>query len=61
MSDEYAPLTWDDLVPYEKQQGGYWLTGTDPFGADKRWIPVQKPAGDTPGSREDADGAAGRQ
>ena len=38
---EHVPLTWDELRPYEQQQGGYWLYGTDPFGADKRWIPVE--------------------
>jgi hypothetical protein len=36
-------VNWDELKPYEKQQGGYWLYGTDPFGADKRWIPVEAP------------------
>ncbi len=39
---EHVPLTWDELLPYEQQQGGYWLYGTDPFGADKRWIPVRR-------------------
>ncbi len=34
-------VPWNDLKPYEKQQGGYWLYGTDPFGADKQWIPVR--------------------
>jgi protein gp37 len=24
--------------PFERQQGGYWLYGTDPHGADKRWM-----------------------
>ena len=38
---EHVPLTWDELKPYEQQQGGYWLYGTNPFGADKRWIPVE--------------------
>ena len=37
-------LTWDDLVPYEKEQGGYWAYGTDPFGADKVWVAVKPPA-----------------
>ena len=40
---EYVPLTWDELAPYEQQQGGYWLYGTDLLGADKRWIPVGAP------------------
>ena len=35
-----AKLTWDELVSYEKQQGGYWAYGTDPYGADKVWVSV---------------------
>jgi len=38
------PIAWDNLVPYERDQGGYWLYGTDPFGADKRWVPVKRPS-----------------
>lgn len=38
------PIPWADLVPYERDQGGYWLYGTDPFGADKRFVRVQPPA-----------------
>jgi hypothetical protein len=37
------PLAWDELVPCEKDQRGYWLYGTDPFGADKAWVPVGPP------------------
>ena len=37
------PIAWADLVPYERDQGGYWLYGTDPYGADKRWVPVKRP------------------
>ena len=32
-----------DLSPlreYERQQGGYWLYGRDPFGADRVWVSV---------------------
>lgn len=38
------PIPWEDLVTYERQQGGYWLYGTDPYGADKRWVRVRRPA-----------------
>lgn len=39
-------LTWDDLVPYERQQGGYWdhSTCTDVYGNGKTWVPVRNPA-----------------
>jgi hypothetical protein len=28
------------LREYERQQGGYWLYGTDPYGSDKKWVPL---------------------
>lgn len=34
------PLPWDELVPYEKQQGGYWLHNT---AGPKVFVPVRKP------------------
>ena len=37
------PIPWADLKPYERDQGGYWLYGTDPYGADKQFIRVEKP------------------
>lgn len=38
-------LTWDDLVPYERQQGGYWdYAGADVYGNGKTWVPVRNPA-----------------
>lgn len=39
-------LTWDELVPYERQQGGYWDYGTctDVYGNGKTWVPVRNPA-----------------
>ncbi|MET7713697.1 hypothetical protein [Streptomyces sp. NPDC005407] len=42
---EGHPLTWDQLVPYEKDQGGYWLhpRGGDVYGNDKIWVRVQNP------------------
>ncbi len=38
------PIAWADLKPYERQQGGYWLYGTDPYGADKQFVRVRPPA-----------------
>jgi len=40
---EYAPLAWDELVPYERDQRGYWLYGpwVDVYGNGKLWIPVK--------------------
>lgn len=38
-------LTWDELVPYERQQGGYWdYAGADVYGNGKTWVPVVNPA-----------------
>lgn len=39
------PLAWDDLVPFEKDQCGYWLypSGRDVFGNDKIWVSVPNP------------------
>lgn len=38
-------LTWDELVPYERQQGGYWdYAGADVYGNGKTWVPVRNPA-----------------
>jgi len=39
------PLPWDQLVPYEQQQRGYWLypPGCDEYGNGKVWVPVRKP------------------
>lgn len=41
---EYTPLSWDELVPYERDQGGYWLYGPwcDVYGKGKLWIRVMK-------------------
>lgn len=39
------PLPWDELVPYERQQGGYWLYErgrVDVYGNGKRFVPVSK-------------------
>ncbi|MCL8016880.1 hypothetical protein [Streptomyces sp. AS02] len=42
---EGHPLAWEDLVPYEQQQGGYWLypTGCDVYGNGKIWVRVPRP------------------
>jgi hypothetical protein len=42
----HTPLAWDDLVPYERDQGGYWLyhPGCDVYGNGKIWVPVRPPA-----------------
>jgi hypothetical protein len=39
-------VTWDDLVPHEKQQGGWWdySTATDVFGNGKTFVRVENPA-----------------
>ena len=41
----YAPLAWGELVPYERQQGGYWLYGPwcDVYGNGKIWVRVRPP------------------
>lgn len=40
------PIPWDQLVPYERDQGGYWLypEGCDVYGNGKIWVPVARPA-----------------
>lgn len=37
------PLPWDELKPYERDQGGYWLYGPwcDVYGNGKIWVPVK--------------------
>lgn len=47
---EGHPIPWDQLRPYEQQQGGYWLypDGRDVFGNDKIW--VKSPNPDTVGT-----------
>jgi len=42
---EGHPLSWDELVPYEKDQGGYWLypKGCDVYGNGKIWVSVPRP------------------
>jgi hypothetical protein len=42
----HTPLTWDHLVPYERDQGGYWLyhPGCDVYGNGKIWVRVTPPA-----------------
>jgi hypothetical protein len=42
---EGHPLSWDDLVAYEKDQGGYWLypSGCDVYGNGKVWVRVPRP------------------
>lgn len=44
MADEH-PIPWDQLVPYEQQQGGYWLygPGCDVYGNGRQWIGVPRP------------------
>lgn len=50
---EGHPLPWDQLVPYERVQGGYWLypPGCDVYGNGKIWVPVPNPEhlGEQPG------------
>lgn len=38
-------ILWDELLPYEQQQGGYWLypQGCDVYGNGKVWVSVPKP------------------
>lgn len=42
---EGHPLPWAELVPYEQQQGGYWLypPGCDVYGNGKIWVSVPRP------------------
>lgn len=44
------------MLPYERQQGGWWEYGTDPQGADKVW----RPAPPTTDVTTDSDESAGR-
>ncbi|NUS25064.1 MAG: hypothetical protein HOV92_12690 [Streptomyces sp.] len=46
MLPEGHPLSWDQLVEYEKDQGGYWLypSGCDVYGNGKIWVRVPNPA-----------------
>ncbi|MFJ5644019.1 DUF6221 family protein [Streptomyces sp. NPDC093223] len=39
------PIPWGQLVPYERQQGGYWLypEGCDVYGDGKQWVGVTRP------------------
>lgn len=39
-------LSWDELAPYERQQGGYWEYGhgEDVYGNGRAWVPVANPA-----------------
>lgn len=43
--DRQPGLSWDELRPYERQQGGYWLypPGCDVYGNAKTWVPVPRP------------------
>jgi len=51
---EGHPLSWDDLMAYEKDQGGYWLypRDCDVYGNGKIWVPVPRPG--EPGELERA-------
>lgn len=42
---EGHPIPWDELVPYEQDQGGYWLypQGCDVYGNGKVWVSVPRP------------------
>lgn len=42
---EGHPIPWDALVPYERQQGGYWLypPGCDVYGNGRMWVSVPCP------------------
>lgn len=39
------PIPWDQLVPYERDQGGYWLypPGCDVYGNGKVFVRVPQP------------------
>ena len=45
---EGHPLPWDQLVAYERDQGGYWLypPGCDVYGNGKIWVRVPRPEED---------------
>ena len=38
-------ISWDQLRPYEQQQGGYWLypPGCDAYGNGRVWVSVPRP------------------
>lgn len=42
---EGHPIAWEDLVPYERDQGGYWLypASCDVYGNGKVWVRVPRP------------------
>jgi hypothetical protein len=42
---EGHPIPWGQLVPYERQQGGYWLypRGCDVYGNGRVWVSVPHP------------------
>lgn len=42
---EGHPIPWADLVPYERDQGGYWLypKGCDVYGNGRIWVSVPRP------------------
>lgn len=42
---EGHPLPWDQLVAYERDQGGYWLypPGCDVYGNGRVWVRVPRP------------------
>lgn len=42
---EGHPIAWEDLVPYERDQGGYWLypAGCDVYGNGKVFVRVPRP------------------
>jgi hypothetical protein len=42
---EGHPIPWDELVPYEQDQGGCWLypAGCDVYGNGKIWVRVPRP------------------
>jgi hypothetical protein len=45
---EGHPIPWVQLVPYEQQQGGYWLYphGCDVYGNGRLWVGVPRPHGE---------------
>lgn len=47
---DHSPIAWDQLRPFEQQQGGYWLYGPwcDAYGNGKIWVPVYRPGGPWP-------------
>ncbi len=43
----HTPVPWDELRPYEQQQGGYWLyhPGCDVYGNGRIWVTVKRADG----------------